>query len=202
MISVTSSSLAASENGPMTPANTGRSEISPTAFLIASTYSPERAAPTFGTSSDLASSSSCTTAPMTVGTSSSETRIVEPKHSASTDRSIKLTEAAESIRPATSFMPRACASLSEISSRTLMPMSCTAGKDSTGIARLTLERSCESSHALIFCLSAISEKYRGRFMPSPCRIQRQRQPRSPRRACSSRRRSGRRTPELPARRRS
>ena len=66
-----------------------------------------------------------------MGTSSSDTRISDPKHSASTDRSIRLTAAALSTRWATSCMPWAWCSLLEIRSRTVMPMSCTAGKDST-----------------------------------------------------------------------
>ena len=137
MISVTSNSLAAREKGPMAPAKTGLSSISSTAFLMASTYSPLLALPTLGTSRAFAPSSSSTIRPTTVGTSLSDTRMAEPKHSASTERSIRLTAAAASVRCATSLMPSACLSLSEISSFTLIPRSCTAGKDRTGMAFFT-----------------------------------------------------------------
>ena len=74
---------------------------------------------------------------MTVGTSSSEKRIWEPKASASTERSIMLTDARESTRSAISFMPFACKSLLEISSRTVMPIRLMDGKESTGIGLFT-----------------------------------------------------------------
>ena len=78
------------------------------------------------------------TGPVTVGTSSSEKRMGALKHSASSDRSIKLTEApAFGVRSATAFMPRACRSLSLIRSFTVMPSSWMDGKDSTGTAFLT-----------------------------------------------------------------
>ena len=59
--------------------------------------------------------------------------MVEPKHSASTDRSIRLTAAPEGMRPATFFMPWACSVLSEIRSRTEMPMSWMQGKERIGV---------------------------------------------------------------------
>ena len=54
-------------------------------------------------------------------------------------------------------MPFACASLSEISSRTLMPMSCTAGNESTGMAFFTGDSRSASSHSFIL-----------RFILPPC----------------------------------
>jgi len=72
--------------------------------------------------------------PITVGTSSSAKRISEPKASASTDRSIMLTAAAESNRSAMSFMPFACSSLLFTRSRTVTPIRLIEGKDSTGRA--------------------------------------------------------------------
>ena len=92
-----------------------------------------------------------------MGTSSSETRIAAPKHSAASERSIRLTAAAASVRSATRAMPLACASLSEISSRTLIPMSCTAGNESTGMAFFTGDSRSASSHSFIL-----------RFILPPC----------------------------------
>ena len=79
----------------------------PTAFLIASMYSPVRQEPTCGISKAAASSSVETVLPATVGTSPSVTRTVAPKHSASTERSIRLTLAAASVRLAINSMARA-----------------------------------------------------------------------------------------------
>ena len=65
---------------------------------------PERAAPTAGTRSASASSIEETSAPSTVGTSFSDAVTAAPKHSASTERSINPTEAAEGTLSATAFI--------------------------------------------------------------------------------------------------
>ena len=134
------------------PANTGLSVIRSFAFRMASTQIPVRPAPTCGISSASTSSGSDTTLPFTVGTSSSLNTICEPKHSASTDRSIRLTAAAASTRSAIRFIPSACISLLEISSFTVIPISCTAGKDRIGSAFFTGAVLRSSSHCLIFLL--------------------------------------------------
>ena len=149
MISETPASRAASENGPITPANTGRSVMRVSAISIASRNTPVRPAPTAGTARSRAPSSSSATAPVTVGTSSSETRIGAPKASASTERSIRLTAAAESTRCATSSMPRACVCASEISSRTLTCMSCTAGNERIGSAFFAGASHSPASHSFM-----------------------------------------------------
>ena len=108
-----------------------------------------RPLPIGGISSASASSSVETTLPITVGTSSSETRIVAPKHSASSDKSIRLTDARLSVRSATSFMPFACTAESLIKSFTLMPISWIAGKERIGNAFFTGEVFQSSIHFFI-----------------------------------------------------
>ena len=157
MISVTSSSRAAREKGPMMPASTGRSVMISTALRMDSTYSPERAAPTAGISKALASSSSFTRRPTTVGTSSFDTRTAAPKHSASTDKSMRETAAAELTLSATSFMPCAWRSLSEISSRTVTPKRDTEGKERMGKAVFLSAEIISDSHCFI-----------SRFIKAPC----------------------------------
>jgi len=80
--------------------------------------------------------------PITVGTSSSKKRIFDPKHYASTDKSIKLTAARASVRFAIYFIPIACLSLSEMRSITLIPIICAAGKKRIGIVWSSLLISC------------------------------------------------------------
>ena len=87
--------------------------------------------------------------PVTVGTSSSLTTICEPKHSASTERSIRLTAAAASTRWAMRAMPSACLPLSEINSLTVIPISCTAGNERMGSAFLRFASPRPRSHAFM-----------------------------------------------------
>ncbi len=60
-----------------------------------------------------------------------------------------LTEATASVRSATSFIPCAWVSLSEMSSRTLIPISWIEGKESTGIAFFTGASRRSQSHFFI-----------------------------------------------------
>jgi len=136
MASVTSISRPAREKGPIMPANTGRSNIMVAAFPMASMQIPVRPAPISGTARARAPSRSSTTRPVTVGTSSFRNPMGAPKASASTDRSIKLTEAAASVRSATSRIPSAIRSLSESSSKTLALSHWTEGNDSIGMGFL------------------------------------------------------------------
>ena len=82
----------------MTPASTGLSVMRVRASRTASRKTPVRPAPTGGTARAWASSGVEATRPTTVGTSPSENRMVAPKHSASTDRSIRLTLAPAQVR--------------------------------------------------------------------------------------------------------
>ena len=93
-------------------------------------------------------------APTTVGTSSSEKTMLAPKASASTDRSIMLTAAAESTRSATAFMPRACRSLLQTSSRTDTSSSWALGKDKMGRGFLTGEAMVLATQLRIFIVMA------------------------------------------------
>ena len=81
--------------------------------------------------------------------------MVEPNASASTERSIRLTEAADGTRSATIFMPLACMSLSLISSRTVMPSRWTDGKERTGIAFLRGAFFSFSSQTLAFMVNTL-----------------------------------------------
>jgi len=99
-----------------------------------------------------ASFSSCTTAFTTVGTSFSNTFICEPNASASTERSIKLTDASESTLCATFLIPSACRSLSFIISFTVAPINCTLGKERIGIGFFIFAALTSDSHLCIFVL--------------------------------------------------
>ena len=87
-----------------------------------------------------------------VGTSSSATRIGAPKHSASTDRSIRLTAAADGTRSATCFMPCACMWLSDMRSRTVQPMSWMDGKERMGRGFLADVVKSDAIHCSMFVL--------------------------------------------------
>jgi hypothetical protein len=83
---------------------------------------------------------------VTVGISLSLKRIREPNASASTDRSIMLTDAPLGTRPAISFIPAACRLLSLTKSRTVIPISETEGKLKIGIARFGFMPNMSLSH--------------------------------------------------------
>ena len=88
-------------------------------------------------------------APTTVGTSSSDTTILLPNASASTDRSMKLTLAPVSQRSATRRMASACFSEEPMSSATVMPMGWIAGKDRTGTAFFLSAEMVSATHLRI-----------------------------------------------------
>ena len=137
-------------NGPMAPARTGRSVMS---LQVSSTDLMNvvvRPSPTRGSRIAASDASSLTSSTVTTGTSLSLKRTCAPKASASTERSIMLTEAADFVRSATSFIPRAMSEASPISSRTEMFMSVAHGNDSIGSPRLTGDRITSSSHFFEF----------------------------------------------------
>lgn len=76
--------------------------------------------------------SSSTTDPTTVGTSSSLSTVRLPNDSASTDKSMNETLAAEGVLSATSRMASACRSADPMRSLTVTSIFWIAGKDSTG----------------------------------------------------------------------
>ena len=106
------------------------------ASLMASMERPVRPAPTGGMRRLATSSSFSSKMPVMAGTSSGEKTAEAPKASASTERSIMLTEAREGQRWAMVIMPFACDSGVAISSSTVMPNKEVAGKESTGMVRL------------------------------------------------------------------
>ena len=130
MDSVTETRRPASENGPMTPARTGRSVMRVRASRMASIYSAVRPAPTLGTASAFACS----------------------MRSSSTDRSIRLTAAADGTRSATCFMPCACMWLSDMRSRTVQPMSWMDGKERMGRGFLADVVKSDAIHCSMFVL--------------------------------------------------
>ena len=92
--------------------------------------------------------------PTTVGTSSSEKRISEPNASASTERSIILTEANVSYLSAINFIPFACRASFEVNSLTLIFIKLTHGNDKIGIAFFLVSNLTFSSQLYIFIIFA------------------------------------------------
>ena len=144
--SLTSIKRPAKLNGPIQPPKIGISLISALVFLIASIYNWLRPLPSAGTFNAWASSSSSINWPTTVGTSLSVTFISAPKHSASTDKSIKpkiangLNSSLIILRAAT------CWSVSLINFLTLIFNFVAAGKVIIGIARLFFFSNTSFSH--------------------------------------------------------
>ena len=105
MISVMSASRPARENGPIIPPSTGRSQPAAQSSTQRRT-SPVRPEPASGIFSFSISSSVEAILPETVGFSYSDQRISEPKASASTDRSMKVTSASAGVSSARRRMQR------------------------------------------------------------------------------------------------
>ena len=136
--------------GPTAPANTGRSVISLHAASTDLMKMVVRPSPTCGSGNNLSDASSDTIGLVIAGTSLSLKRTGAPKTSASTERSIMLTDAADFVLSATAFIPRAMRSASPMSSRTVRFIRAVHGKDRIGSPCLTGECITSSSHFFEF----------------------------------------------------
>ena len=140
--------------------------MSGTAFRTASTYRPHRPSVASGTASASMSASVPTTEPTTVGAPSSLNTVRLPNDSASTDRSMNETLAAEGVLSATSRMASACRSADPMRSFTATSIFWIAGKDSTGNPFLAGLAMVSATHFAIFIALLLTVGV-GYVVPSP-----------------------------------